>query len=338
MQIKETSKLRQGKSGWLWQHKRMQDLRFAFERIPESRKECISSACLALSQAKHLTDSPPYNAQEFVPALALHLYAKAAYWAVVSEAYRADEQSNVPEHTQFSPPETFKNALVHASINLDELCADHELLSDTLGLFERLEKSDWLEPSTRNHAVEAELMRLSERLVERADNAAREIQRIWFQRLVRVGIPFALLIMLLVTARIVRSHTLLEQETMFPWRTSTANGERGCQSPRQGCEQDHFFFHTKLEKEPWIEFDISRLETISEVTILNRTDCQDCSIRAVPLLVEVSENGTEWLTVARRETDFVSWSTAFPRTNAKFLRLRVLKRTPFHLKQVRIKR
>ena len=66
----------------------------------------------------------------------------------------------------------------------------------------------------------------------------------------------------------------------------------------------------------------------------NRTDC--CSERAVPLIVETSVDHLRWSEAARRIEDFTSWKTAFPARNARWVRLRVPRRTLLHLTGVRI--
>ena len=190
----------------------------------------------------------------------------------------------------------------------------------------------------RDTEAESRLRGLAAQLLARVDVDAQSIQRIWFERLLRVGLPLMALLVLAVGLKIAHDQSKLLEETTIPWRASSRFVEPGCISPRQGCEQDHFFFHTRTEAEPWIEFDLGDKGSVSKVTVMNRTDCHGCSARAVPLVIEVSDDRKNWAIVARREADFATWRAQFPRQKARWLRLRVLKRTPFHLKQVRIER
>lgn len=334
----EASKHVRSRSNSLWQSKRMAQLKSELQKQSARQREFTSAASLAFSQAEQLANSPPYNGLDLAPPLALHLYAKAAYWAVVSEACALCQQYHPAPNDEFVPPATFEEALALTEIKLDDLGVQPERIEPIFSLIDQININDLIAQPARNPELEVALIRLSQQLVGRADRAARGVQEIWFQRLFRVGFPLALLLLFTGLASFMQARARLDDETMFPWRASSASGERGCESPRQGCEQDHFFFHTKLEKEPWIEFDVSRLNTVSQISIQNRTDCQGCSLRAVPLIIETSDDGSSWNTVARRDADFVTWTAHLPKTSTRFIRLRVLKRTPFHLKQVQITR
>lgn len=334
----EASKHVRSRSNGLWQSKRMAQLKSELQKQSARQREFTSAASLAFSQAEQLANSPPYNGLELAPPLALHLYVKAAYWAVVAETCALYQQHHPAPNDEFIPPATFEEALALTELKLDNLGVRPELVSPILELIDQININALIAQSARNPELEGALIRLSQQLVGRADRAARGVQEIWFQRLFRVGFPLVLLLLFAGLASFVQARARLDDETMFPWRASSASGERGCESPRQGCEQDHFFFHTKLENEPWIEFDVSRLNTVSQITVHNRTDCQDCSVRAVPLVIETSENGSSWNKVAQRDADFVTWTAHLPKTSTRFIRLRVLKRTHFHLKQVQITR
>jgi len=44
-----------------------------------------------------------------------------------------------------------------------------------------------------------------------------------------------------------------------------------------------------------------------------------------------------WRELARRDTDFSSWTVKFPPRTARYLRLRVARHTTFHLKDVALR-
>jgi hypothetical protein len=118
------------------------------------------------------------------------------------------------------------------------------------------------------------------------------------------------------------------------WRASSAAPGyavtgRGFDAPVAGY---HFFFHTVDEPSPWIEFELDKARTLSEVTVLNRGDC--CADRAVPLVVEGSVDGQTWTELARRTEVFERWHATFSRRNVRRLRLRSPRATVLHLSTI----
>ena len=73
---------------------------------------------------------------------------------------------------------------------------------------------------------------------------------------------------------------------------------------------------------------------MSRVRVLNRDDC--CAERAIPLVVEVSLDRHGWHEVARRKDQFEDWTAKFSPVSARYVRLRVPRRSILHLKSVRI--
>jgi hypothetical protein len=83
---------------------------------------------------------------------------------------------------------------------------------------------------------------------------------------------------------------------------------------------------------PWIEFDFGKPTRFSSMTIENRRDC--CADRAVPLVVEARSDGSEFRELTRRAQVFKVWNPTFPTVTARFVRLRVPRKTFLHLKTV----
>lgn len=120
------------------------------------------------------------------------------------------------------------------------------------------------------------------------------------------------------------------------WRVSTtappfAASGSGFPRPEGG---PNIFFKTQIEDSPWIEFDLGAPRALRGVSIDNRLDC--CQDYATPLLVELSDDGKAWREVARRESRFYYWTEWFPESRARYLRLRVDRRTALHLGPVAI--
>ena len=126
-----------------------------------------------------------------------------------------------------------------------------------------------------------------------------------------------------------RASNLLENS---PWRASSALlqckplAEGGC-----GPQRSDVFFHTLQEVHPWIEFGLGKKVTLRELQVDNASSYGE---RAVPLVVEVSDDRKTWREVSRRKTGFRTWHTYIAPVSARYLRLSVPRETFLHLKRV----
>lgn len=120
-----------------------------------------------------------------------------------------------------------------------------------------------------------------------------------------------------------------------PWKTS---------STQVTCDPEHgwcggavtdIFFHTEDEASPWIEFDLGAPKWVRRVEVRNRLDC--CGDRAVPLVVETSDEETTWAEVAHQDEPFEHWAASFPARQARYVRLRVARKSILHLEAVSIR-
>ena len=57
---------------------------------------------------------------------------------------------------------------------------------------------------------------------------------------------------------------------------------------------------------------------------------------AVPLVLEVSDDGASWREVIRRPDVFATWYPTFPAQKARYVRLRVDRISTLHLEAVRV--
>jgi hypothetical protein len=103
-----------------------------------------------------------------------------------------------------------------------------------------------------------------------------------------------------------------------------------------GGVKTRIFFHTKDEENPWLRYDLGSKTYVSGLRIENRQDQEQA--RAVPLVVEVSDDGAGFKQVARREDEFSVWKPSFPKVSARYVRLRVARRSMLHLDDVEIYR
>lgn len=103
-----------------------------------------------------------------------------------------------------------------------------------------------------------------------------------------------------------------------------------------GAPTEKPFFHTQLEGAPWVTIDLGATRRFSIVKLVNREDC--CKTRAVPLHLEVSEDGNRWAILARRDAPFQTLRWRLRTVNARFVRLRVDRSSYLHLTDVGIYR
>jgi len=93
-------------------------------------------------------------------------------------------------------------------------------------------------------------------------------------------------------------------------------------------------FHTQSEVNPFAIIDLGQSQTISEIVVHNRKDC--CQERAIPLRIEVSDDGSKYLTVAERNENFETWIAKDLQTKGRYVRLRLDATSMFHLAEVEI--
>ena len=163
------------------------------------------------------------------------------------------------------------------------------------------------------------------------------VEVITLQRATRLGALFLLLVAGLVGAAVLREKLERSADLSLgkPWRASSEY-DVSCTSPAHECGNGKgYFFHTKEERNPWLEIDLGKPQRFSRVRVYNRRDC--CAERVVPLVVEVSNDHRKWQEVARRQEQFEGdWTAKFSATSARYVRLRVDKRTMLHLHDVRV--
>jgi hypothetical protein len=93
-------------------------------------------------------------------------------------------------------------------------------------------------------------------------------------------------------------------------------------------------FHTIEAPNQTATIDLEGVHRVSKVVVYNRTDC--CKERAVPLKLEVSEDGKTFQEVAKRAQTFDQWTATFASTKARYVRLTCLAKSNFHLSEVEV--
>ncbi|HVW30275.1 MAG TPA: discoidin domain-containing protein [Polyangiaceae bacterium] len=120
------------------------------------------------------------------------------------------------------------------------------------------------------------------------------------------------------------------------WSASSAMFECHPAQAECGGAKTRIFFHTKEEQDPWLMYDLGAKTTFSSMRVENRQDA--VLDRAVPLVLEVSDDGAHFHEIARRDTEFSTWKPSFPPVTARYVRLRVARRSILHLEEVDIYR
>jgi hypothetical protein len=269
------------------------------------------------------------QAARLAEATTSEFYRQSVYWSLCALAARSDE------HAGTSYDEAIWDTLDEKLLT-DAASSEHaEALRTSLrqGSFVYFAEL----PAREQAVVGDDLRKLADALFLQVDARTRALQGILLQRAWRLSLIFVALV--LIAGGVVWERKTREERSDLTqgasWRTSSKWENVGCTSPDQVCpESPAIFFHTKEEKEPWIEFDLGSAHQIAAVQVDNRPDC--CAERTIPLVVEVSDNHKKWKPVARQEADFKTWRPSFAPTKARWVRLRVDRTSFLHLARVRI--
>jgi hypothetical protein len=120
-----------------------------------------------------------------------------------------------------------------------------------------------------------------------------------------------------------------------PWVASSTYEKSTPLSGTLGDFTAQFFFHTEYESSPWLEVDLGAPTPVRRVIAVNRKDC--CSLRAVPLAIETSLDHQTWKRAALRRSDFSVWRQGIRVGPVRWVRLRVLRESNFHLEALTIR-
>ena len=175
-------------------------------------------------------------------------------------------------------------------------------------------------------------------LLARATEPETNVARLLRSRLWRVATTVGVLVALVVGG-VVGAQRLRQAPDLTrgkPWRTSSTYRGFNPAAHASDGNSTEVFFHTNEETPAWIEYDLQTPRVVHTVEVKNRTDC--CSERAVPLVVETSNDRNQWTEVARRDEDFRTWvATVKPGPAVRYVRLRATRKTWLHLEKVSIR-
>jgi hypothetical protein len=314
---------------WFWRGKTIKtwqrDNAPTYDRSTEFAARSRFSADLARVAA---TATEPVG-ESVAESVACELYRQSVYWALCALSPVSD-----------APPRDSDR--VWASLD-DELLAPVATNDEERAkLRDRLSTGDFVGfaalPETEHARWCSAFAELNTALLARVAARNRGLVVLRRQRGFRLGGLLACLLTLLVCIVVgrARANRPVDFAIDAEWRASSSYGGVGCVSPEQDCDSKMgWFFHTAdSDTEPWIEFNLRSAKAFSTVVIENREDC--CAERAVPLVIEVSDDQKQWRSVAKQEQQFSTWRATFPTVRAPWVRLRLLGRGPLHLKRVHI--
>lgn len=222
---------------------------------------------------------------------------------------------------------------------LEQLCGDAELVERALRILIDLDGSTVASPvaSEALDTVSSVMRRFSTALYEGLSKDRLEKGRILAGRIWRLGALSVSLVALVGGASYGLSRMLAPPDLTpgASWHASSVYA--GCDLKGHTCDgiATDVFFHTQQEKNPFIEYDLGSAKRVRRVDVTNRSDC--CQERAIPLIVEVSQDHKEWREVARRAETFRSIKLSFAPTEARYVRLRADENTWLHLEKIAIR-
>jgi hypothetical protein len=307
---------------WFWRGRALQEAKAA-PKASTLRRERLRRARLAAELADRTIDpAEPLRDGSSVP-LAITLFREAAYWALLAKSESEGKPSlrELIEAGNYPRPALsdddfalVKRALVDktfvetAEDRPDALCRDADLCQAFV-----------------HGLVQSEL------------DADDRVTSVLVQRWLRTGLLALLVLGLLFLALGAVRKGMQGPDLLLnkPWSTSSKAFECHPKDMECGGARSAMFFHTQEEDKPWLQYDLGSPQTFSRLEVVNREDC--CPERAVPLVVEVSTDNVKWTEVARRTDQFREWETTFKPTTARFVRLRVDRRTSFHLVRVSLR-
>ena len=304
---------------WLLVRHELPQAAQAAAEFSRERAELLRRAKLALELGDMVLAQGSALRAGSASALTLDLFRQAAYWAlraqisdseqVTPEAVWAAAESSLPGRTKLSMERLSELGKLFSAnfIELAEGAPDRQRASAKL------------------------LRRCAARLIRHAQQTLWRLEWLKLKRLSRVSL-LVLPVLLLTVGSLLWSHRDLAKGK--PWRTSSV--EYQCHPDRSECggATTNILFHTKLEENPWFQYDLGEQLEFSSLTIRNRADYGPDA--ALPLVVEASDDGKQYRELARRTEAFLTWRPSFTKARARYVRLRVPKKTYLHLDSVQV--
>lgn len=286
---------------WLWRGDALRDARARVTPLTAAQRASVGDARDALSLAERLVDAAGISAPAIPDARAATLA-----WTLLSDAARRLDAARADD----TPP----------------------AVARALGSPRPPDE----DPDVTRRALADARAYLHARCDDIDPRAAR-IPRLHGERALRVALVAGALVAARGAWPVVDTLRRPDLAPDAPWRASSAASAfattgRGFAPP---ASTSPVFMHTAQEHSPWVQFDLGAPRSIRLVVVHNRWDC--CVERAVPLVVELSDDASAWRGVADRRGPFYVWSTSFTPQRARYVRIRATSDTMLHLARVEIR-
>ena len=311
-----------GLKEWFWRGHALAAAKAA-PKASSLRRERLRRARLAAELADRTIDpAEPLRDGSALP-LAISLYREAAYWALIA-------------HDDSSEKASMAELLAAGRYQKPSLSdADFELVRSTLA------DKTFVETAEDRADVlcrEADLCQaFVHGLIHSELDADDRVTSVLVQRWVRVGVVVLMLLGVVYALNAAVQGAIRGPDLAFgkPWRASSKAYDCNPKDMECGGARSAMFFHTTEEDKPWVEIDLGSPQKFSRVEVVNREDC--CPERAVPLVIEVSDDQKNFREVARRTEVFREWETTFAPVTARYVRARVDRRSVLHLVRVTVR-
>lgn len=305
---------------WFWRGGELAQARQALRDVPVHTRAALKRAEAALELADRAVNPiDPLRAGPSLP-LSLSLYREAAYWALAAQAPSATPQDLKEAFALTAPDVLVRSAGGEAGL----AAVQAALLTKTF----RETAEDTVEQQKRDaHEAHA----FVEHLVAQQLGPERRIGRALVQRSVRSGFLALFLIVGSITlvTLIIAATTGPDLAAGKPWQASSINAS----VPK--ATDGEYLFHTQEEDGPWFEIDLKAPTQFAKVEVTNRRDC--CPERAAPAIIEVSDDQKTWKEVSRRKDSYSKWTAKFAPVKARYVRVRVPRRSTLHLASVAVR-
>jgi hypothetical protein len=308
---------------WLWRGHALQSAKAA-PKPSAVRRERLRRARLAAELADRTIDpAEPLRDGSSLP-LAISLFREATYWVLLAHS---DTTSTPPTLRELIDARNY----AQPSLSEADVTLVHSVLADKTFIDTADERSEEL--SRQADLCQAFVHGLIHSELEAED----KVTSVLVQRWVRVGILAIVIAAALVLAYNAISRALQGPDLAAnkPWHASSKAFECHPKEMECGGARTSIFFHTAEEEKPWVEVDLGSPQTFGRLEVVNRDDC--CSERAAPLVAEVSSDHEKWNEVARKPDTFREWTAKFNPTTARYVRLRVDRRSTLHLSRVSVR-
>ncbi len=321
---KPSKRARRSVRRWLLDSEGIAAARAALPAATPTQSELMRRAQLCCELARRLTEDGAALRYGSAAATVAAIYREATYWALLA----ARPDPGRPEAgTLWEESANTLQTLGYTSEQLDAL-------KDVFAAKRpSIEFADL--PADRQLALLAELRDLALRTISAQDAPLLALQQRLAKRAIKLGVLLVILIAV-VWAGVTRVMTKPNLALGKPWKTSSAYAICSPTESECGGVQTKIFFHTTEENNPWFEYDMGAPVQFSSLTVRNRTDDAPSKARAVPLIAEVSNDQKTYREIARQTEKFRVWSPSFAPQRARYIRLRVARKSILHLEDVQV--